>query len=907
MEITVDFKNIETKYRPIPFWSWNDKLDTDETKRQIDIMHKSGLGGFFMHARGGLKTEYMGDEWFDNIGAGIDRAKELGMYPWAYDENGWPSGFGDGKVNGLGKKYQQKWLRYDNLEKGENTICHINGVRFYYEINPFYIDVLFYEATSVFIKEIYSPYYEKYKNDITGFFTDEPQISRNGIPWSDVLPEEYKKAYGDDLLSHLDELFENKGDYKTTRIRFYKLITDLFSKNYMKQIYDWCTERGLSLTGHLSQEETFETQITSNGAVMPHYEYFTIPGMDCLGRGIIYDLTSYQVGSAAMQLGKKQILSESYAGCGHNVGLDDMKKICEHQMVHGINLLCQHLQGYSLRGLRKRDWPPALFYQQPWWDKYNVFCDAMARTGKILSEGECISDTLVIHPMTTAWTFYNENGNEGLEEFYQKFKNLVNDFDKKHIQFHLGDETLIERHGKVDGNNFVVGKMSYKKVVLMPDLLLLDYTKDLLSEFEKNGGQILSPDEVEAVVDVVDNENIIYTKRVYPDFEIFYFVNHTDKEQSAHFSVSGCRIDAVSGECIPFPRLYSFAPGESILLKCEKEAEGFTVNSQTKLDLSGKWHIENSSLNVLTLDFCDYWFDGELQEKDGYVLNITNRAMALKKPVNIKQRYHFSVKDVPHTLYFVCETPEKFDIKVNGKTIDTSSMTDYFIDKSFKKADISHCVVQGENIVDITCDFTQSETVYRDYEEAFVFETMKNKLTYDMEIEPCYLVGDFGVETGKWTQLENNSFRVDGPFVIAEKPSYISLDNIQKQGFPFFAGQIKLEKTYDIEDTNVCISFSKTGINAVNINVNGADVSDLLWNPLTCDISQYLKKGENKITITVYNTLRNMLGPHHLVMGESLFVMPSQFYKEKCIWNENHVYEWDSAYCLVENSIKATL
>ena len=31
----MDFKNIPKKYRPIPFWSWNEKLDPEETKEQI--------------------------------------------------------------------------------------------------------------------------------------------------------------------------------------------------------------------------------------------------------------------------------------------------------------------------------------------------------------------------------------------------------------------------------------------------------------------------------------------------------------------------------------------------------------------------------------------------------------------------------------------------------------------------------------------------------------------------------------------------------------------------------------------------------------------------------------------------------------------------------------------------------
>ena len=60
---------------------------------------------------------------------------------------------------------------------------------------------------------------------------------------------------------------------------------------------------------------------------------------------------------------------------------------------------------------------------------------------------------------------------------YNSLNDIVNELDKKHVQFHLGDETLIERHAKVEGNIFSVGKMSYKRVVLMPDLYLLDTTK----------------------------------------------------------------------------------------------------------------------------------------------------------------------------------------------------------------------------------------------------------------------------------------------------------------------------------------------------------------------------------------------------------------------------------------------
>ena len=191
--IKLNFKEVEKKYRPIPFWSWNSKLDVNETEWQIELMDKAGMGGFFMHARGGLTTEYMGEEWFDNVSAGIDEGNKLGMQPWAYDENGWPSGFGNGLVNGLGEEYQQKYLRWDkNISDTEKTICVKGGYRFYYEVNPFYVDTLDKKVADEFVNRIYQPYYEKYKDSFSGFFCDEPQISRNGIPWSLTLPEAYE-------------------------------------------------------------------------------------------------------------------------------------------------------------------------------------------------------------------------------------------------------------------------------------------------------------------------------------------------------------------------------------------------------------------------------------------------------------------------------------------------------------------------------------------------------------------------------------------------------------------------------------------------------------------------------------------------------------------------------------------
>ena len=67
------------QWRPLPFWSWNDELEPVEIRHQVREMHRAGLGGFFMHARGGLKTPYLSEKWMECVAAALDEASKYGM------------------------------------------------------------------------------------------------------------------------------------------------------------------------------------------------------------------------------------------------------------------------------------------------------------------------------------------------------------------------------------------------------------------------------------------------------------------------------------------------------------------------------------------------------------------------------------------------------------------------------------------------------------------------------------------------------------------------------------------------------------------------------------------------------------------------------------------------------------
>ncbi len=912
----MDFKNIDKKYRPVPFWSWNEKLNVEESLYQTKIMDEAGMGGYFMHARGGLQTEYMGEEWFENIGACIEECNKRGMHAWAYDEDGWPSGFGGGLVSGKGEKYWQKYLRMqpaddDRSEIPAHRILKITDRHcFYYEVNPFYVDTLDPEVTADFINEIYVPYYEKYGTSFDGYFTDEPQISRSGYPWSWTYVEEYKKAYGENLIEVLECLFLKEGSFEDVRIKFWKLTTELFSKNFMKQIYDWCVERGLGFTGHLVCEESLHSQIYCNGACMPHYEYLTIPGMDWLGRNLRDCLTPHQVASVAAQTGKKQILSETFALCGHNVGHDELKRNYEWMMVRGINLMCQHLEGYSNRGLRKRDYPTAMYNQQPWWDEYKVFNDAMSRVGMILAEGRITFDTLLIHNMTSGWICYAVKdltyGDKDIAYYNNALVQATLDLEAKHIPFHLGDEIMMERHGRVEGNKLIIGEMSYTKVVIPEHIRFLPNTERLLAEFKANGGIVVnSVAELESN-DIIDNDKITYTYREFDGFTVHYFVNTNNCEQKAKISKGSYAIDIETGDKIAFSGEYTFpAYGSLVVVDDGTPASEQQPKAELEaLDMSGKWSIKSSTMNSLTLDKCEYWFDGEKQADKAYILDIMERACALERAVDVRCIYRVDMEHVPtDNLYLACETPDVFTIKVNGEEIDKTDCG-YFRDKAFRLLDIRKHAKVGENVIELSLRFEQSEKTYENLKKAAIFESEKNKFTYDIELESMYLVGDFGVRCdGSFEPIPNDAYFFDGKFTVVEAADEVELSSLEQQGYTFFSGSMTFERKFILDRTDYKVVFNKKGINVIKLTVNGKHVRTVLWAPYEIDLSEYLVVGENTVEITVLNNLRNLLGPHHHANGEILSVSPPSFYHEPCMWNHFNGTPYDERYSFVSTGI----
>ncbi|AIQ40096.1 glycosyl hydrolase [Paenibacillus sp. FSL R5-0912] len=522
------------EYRSAPLWSWNDKLEPAELERQIEEMHAAGIGGFFMHARGGLQTPYMGEAWMEAIRLSIVKSRELGMNAWFYDENGWPSGFADGEVPAKGIAYQQKMLAWEkppfrypveraiacySLEaaSGEYRLLPPEDrgtadLAMYYEVNPYYTDTLSKLAVGEFITAAYERYWEAFGQfeaegaALPGIFTDEPQFARGRLPWSFELEEAFASQSGYAVQEILPALFFPQSSSNKARYDYWSTVTAMFTEAYAKQIGDFCAAKGWAATGHVVDEQELMHQVTSVGDPMAFYEYLQIPGCDWLGRFVGEEpLVPKQVSSAARQTGKKRTITESFGCSGWNVSFQDLKRIGEWQFVHGINFLCQHLQGYSLRGLRKRDYPPSLFYQQPWWKDYRGFNDYFARLAMILAEGTGRAEVLLLHPVRSAWLAQCGENTSAIVPYHEAFARLTRWLCQELIEHDYGSESIIARHGRVSEGRFIVGEAAYRTVIIPPSLTLDRVTVALLEEFVEQGGHLVACGSAPALVSGEDS------------------------------------------------------------------------------------------------------------------------------------------------------------------------------------------------------------------------------------------------------------------------------------------------------------------------------------------------------------------------------------------------------------------
>lgn len=958
------FREPAVEYRPVIFWSWNGKLEIERLLRQLRQMKEAGIGGVFMHARDGLATPYMQDEWFQCVKACIDEAERLGMKAWAYDENGWPSGFAGGEVPRLGEAYRAKAIvlkrapvegdpayRLLHAEATETSgtsgasetqggskaseaqeACYVyewtmplGHARFH---DASYVDLLNPDVTEAFLNVTYEAYKERigawFGGTVPGMFSDEAcalmwlQFDVPALPWTTGMPDLFRERFGYDLIAALPALFLDRPESRAVRYDYWLFVVERMVSAFSERIYDWCEENGLQYTGHYMAEDRIGYIMEWLGDAMPHYEYMHIPGMDHLGKRIHLSdpaegesnatvITARQVTSVANQLGKKRALSELFACGGQAFDLRHQKRMVDWHLVHGINFFTPHLLPYSLTGIGKRDYPPTIGPQQPWWQHAELLNGYMARASYALTQGERVTGVLVIHPIESAWETYTPVRRKANDELNETLERVCLSLLDRHINFDFGNEHYIAKYGQASNGEFRIGDGRYTKLVLPLVYRLRSSTLALLRAFAESGGRIYTveprerllarmpafeaiptiafgegddcrPDDAIISIGGEGKERVWLHERKERGNPIL-FLAHLDLERTTTVRVElngryDCyRWDAESGEREAFAVKHgenggtefewTFQGPQSLLIEARPAFAGSAAagaeaeaDALAKVESLGTVKAGAEASAVVQEDSGSAVLVGQAGQ-GGYAELRGSAASKRTVPLRIIEASGFNAAVLD---YFTAE-----------EGIRTASL---LLHESWKGQTLylaaerrTHDEARwnGHVLAPSAVEWMDPDMIVyavpREWQRggANQFALMGGDGGFPRE-EPVYVLGDFRVAI-----VANE--------LLVYQTSSDSFTNGQfaEEGFPFYSGSLTLggevavtAAECEASEGGWWIELQDPAISVAELSVNGSICGARAWGPWRWDVTSLIQPGVNRIALTVCNTLRNVFGPHHL-------------------------------------------
>ncbi|HPG41194.1 MAG TPA: glycosyl hydrolase [bacterium] len=772
---------------------------------------------------------------------------------------------------------------------------------------------------------------------VRGVFTDEPNISTPGgencMRWTPDLFERFRERWGYDLKTNLPSLFEETGDWRHVRHNYYATLLELFINRWSKPWYKYTQAHDLDWTGHYWEHGWPSPQEGSDNMAM--YAWHQQPAIDALfntysDQGDQFGNTRIvkELSSVVNQLDRHRALSETYGAAGWELSFEDMKRLGDWEYVLGVNFMNQHLSYMTLMGDRKHDFPQSFSYHAPWWDSYKSLADYYARLSLALSSGQQVNRILVLEPTTSAWMYYSPStSHKRFREIGNSFRDFINTLEKYQIEYDLGCENIIQTRGKVKDGKWLVGQRAYDIVVFPPGMDNIDTkTFSLCQKFLDQGGKILSFERPAGYIDGQKSNDYIelgksyyasrwqefdtlnkdarallaepdiafdqpekcngylfHQRRVFADGQLLFLVNSSlEKACIGKFQIKGANVqelDALTGVIKPYPAQqngdlltisYSLPPANSLLLAVSNtgtlEAIPAPVTTASQVANVGGITIKRLKPNALTLDYCTLKTGGQVYENiyfytasfkifqqhglpdNPWVSSSQYKTELLDKdtfaadtgfeavfPFVVDGSFH------PEGLRAVVERPGLFKVAINDQPLQPLP-NEWALDRSFGVYDLSGLVKPGVNTITVSC----------------------KPMSIHAELEPVYLLGEFGLQSTQhgWKLV---------------KPETLNFGSWKEQGLPFYADGVAYSKTFSLSSGfKYTVNLNKWVGSVASVQVNGADAGIIGWQPYTVDISSLVKDGENQVTVVVYGTLKNLLGPHHNVRNRGI-VTPWSF------------------------------
>jgi hypothetical protein len=459
-----EFLNPPKQYSPMPFWFWNGKLEPAKVQEQVSRMVDQHVYGAFLHARDGLLTPYLSDEWFAAIGAGLEEAKRDGFYFNFVDEYDWPSGEvrniwmagnhqsevlarrPDFRMKTLAYKEQivhgpqpvtmpevsqlqavlvARWLGGGRIDRGSlHTLDLPPGsspaqwtapegdwliMEFYLDpatgFDGGVVDLMNPEAMQLYFDLSYGQYYKRFQpyfgNTILFSFSDHEGVFGYRIAWTPALYDSFKQRAGYDLRTVLPLLIYDGGSASgKVRQDYLATVTQLYQNSYWSGITAKAKQLGIGRSGH-AWEESLQSGAAFEGSLFALERGLDPVGVDSLGDFGRQPL-NFKVAQSVADFERRRFACENQGVQGTDSYLDmqGLRKATNAIGAWGVNLFIPHAFDYDVS---RANYPPDWLHQ-PYWPHFSAYADYTRRISFMNAEdSHHVTNVLLYYPMTSVW------------------------------------------------------------------------------------------------------------------------------------------------------------------------------------------------------------------------------------------------------------------------------------------------------------------------------------------------------------------------------------------------------------------------------------------------------------------------------------------------------------------------
>ncbi len=578
--------------------------------------------------------------------------------------------------------------------------------------NPDYINMVDKASCDQLIKAVYEPHYQRFGDEfghtILGFFSDEPGFANEKgitfedgtsdcligkksmpLPWSAELERRLRERWGEAFLANLCALWGRATDGADARVGYMEEATRLYEECFCGNLGDWCRAHGVSYIGHVIEDKDGHARL---GAGAGHY-FRAVGGQDMAGVDIVinqvvpgidsgthdygrgsWDMEFYayalaKLGASAAHLDPKKqgrCMAEVFGAFGWHEGLRQMKWICDHFLVRGVNWFVPH--AFSMAPFPDPDCPPHFYAhgKNPQFKHFHVLMSYLNRMGTVLSGGRMSTPVAVLYHADAEWA----GAAQPIQHVAAELGRAQIDYDFVPAEAFSADGDQGRYQVRIDGEqgaggpSFEVNGQQFRCLVVPGREFISADTLRFIARAQQAGVPVYFvdsyPDKVyggdpaaadDMSVQVIslsalaeelasrgfqtvacsDNQPWLRACRYEKDGQAYVFLVNEHPKQAIRTKVylpcagalTGAAYDVVNeGAARPFAGELELAPYESALVVVGEEPEGaaapITANEPQVIAIDGPWSVtapDDSSVALDTLcDLTSTHFPGQAGE-----------------------------------------------------------------------------------------------------------------------------------------------------------------------------------------------------------------------------------------------------------------------------------------------------